>query len=141
MQTRPSTGRRRGLVAALLALAVSLALVPAAGAARTPTYQVGDRVTFSVHSNAAKAQQYGMYITVAARRRLDRHGGLKRTDVGTFARMTRKRGNVYKWTTPAYTFDTWFMQRPGTYYWQTQYTDCDVAGCTVFSRVKTFKVA
>jgi hypothetical protein len=139
VQIRRSTGRRAGVLATLLALA--LLTLPAVSSARVPTYRSGSQVTFSVRSDAALARQYGMYITVASKKRVDRNGRLKQTDVGTFARMTRKRAGVYKWTTPPYTFDTWFMVKTGTYYWQTQYTDCSIRGCNALSRIRSFKVA
>jgi hypothetical protein len=139
LQTRRSHGRRRGLPAGLLALALSLALAPAASSA-VPEYAVGSRITFSVRSTSSLARKNGVFLIVANRRSVNRHGELKRTDIGTFARMNRKRGGVYKWTTPAFTFDTWFMMVPGTYHWQTFFTDCSVSGCHRLSRIRSFKV-
>lgn len=136
-----SSRARRLVLAALLALALAAVALPSAASARVKTYQVGDRITFVTVTHAAKAKQYGVYLTVAAKRRADRHGALKRTQIGTFARMTRKRGGRYEYTTPDYTFPDWFMMRPGTYYWQTSYTDCSVPGCKVVSRIRSFKVA
>jgi hypothetical protein len=135
---------RRSAVAALLALALAvaaLALPASSQAARTPTYAVGDQVVFRIVSQHPNARRYGVFLTIASRKRTDRYGGLKRTPIGTFSKMTARGRGRFEYKTPPYTFDTWFMMNPGTYYWQTQVTDCTVAGCAVYSRIKTFKVA
>lgn len=105
-----------------------------------PTYAVGSEVVFRITATHPNAKRYGVFLTIAARRRTNRYGGLKRTRVGTFARMTAKGRGRFQWTTPDYSFPDWFMMRPGTYYWQTQVTDCTVRGCNVYSRIKRFKV-
>lgn len=131
---------RRGALAALLALALLAAALPATSAARVPQYDVGDRVTFRITNRSANARRYGVFLTVASKRKTDRYGALKRTRVGTFARMTRKRGGRFVYTTPPYTFPGWFMVEPGTYYWQASVTDCSRPGCKAVSRIKKFKV-
>jgi uncharacterized membrane protein len=131
---------RRCAVAALAALALAAVVLPAAASARVPTYDAGEQVTFRITTQAANARTYGVYLTVAARKRTDRHGALKRTRVGTFARMVHKGRGRFQYTTPDYTFPGWFMVEVGTYYWQTQYTDCSVPGCKIVGPIRSFKV-
>jgi hypothetical protein len=139
--SHPVSLGRRLAVAALAALALLAVLLPAtAPAARVPRYQAGREVTFRITTQEPNARQYGVYITISARRRTDRYGALKRTRVGTFARMVRKRGNRWAYTTPDYTFPGWFMVETGTYWWQTSITDCSVPGCKILSRIRAFKV-
>lgn len=131
---------RRVMIAALVALTLSAVALPAAAPARVPTYDVGDRATFTFTTQEPNARTYGVFLTVASKRRVNRYGGLKRTSVGTFARMVNKGRGTFKYTTPAYTFPDWFMMRPGTYYWQTSITDCSIPGCNILSRIRSFKV-
>ena len=108
--SHPAALARRAAVAALAGLALlAVALPAAAPAARAPSYQAGERVTFRVTTQEPNARQYGVYITVSSKRRTDRHGGLKRTRVGTFARMASKGRGRFRYTTPDYTFPGWFM--------------------------------
>lgn len=146
--------RARGLALFLVALVAALAAVPAtAGAAgvvkpqllspkRGAVLAVGTQPTFKVKD---LGRPYGgsVYISIATSRHVDRRGRLVDTgDGGTFSKMVRKKNNRWTYTPPNYTFDTWFMNKPGTYYWQASHTDpqCRVIGCTVLSRVRTFKV-
>jgi uncharacterized membrane protein len=139
--SHPVSLARRSAVAALAALALLAAVLPAAApAARVPTYQAGERATFGVSTQSANARMYGVYITISSSRRTDRYGGLKRTRIGTFARMVHKGRGRYQYTTPDYTFPGWFMVETGTYFWQTSITDCSVPGCKVLSRIRSFKV-
>lgn len=132
----------RGALVALLAFAlVALALLPAtASAARVPTFRVGSQVVIRITTRHPNAKRYGVFLTVAAKRKTDRYGSLKRTKIGTFAKMTAKGGGRFVWKSPAYTFPDWFMMRPGTYYWQTHVTDCNVRGCRANSKIRAFKV-
>ncbi len=138
--SHPVSLARRAAAAALAALALLAVALPAAAPARTPSYAAGKQVTFRVTTQEPNARQYGVYITVASRRRTDRYGALKQTRVGTFARMVSKGRGRYWYTTPDYTFPGWFMVETGTYYWQTSITDCSVAGCKLLSRIRSFKV-
>ena len=71
---------RRGLVAALITLALSLAALPAvASAAAVPSFPAGSRPIFSATTNAAAARQHGVWLTVASKRKVDRNGELKTT--------------------------------------------------------------
>jgi hypothetical protein len=132
---------RRGLVAALVALALSLAILPTvAFAATTPQFPVGSRPVFRAHTTAAAAK-HGVWITIASRRRVSSSGELKQTKpVGYFAQMHNAGHGNYTWKPPAYTFDTWFMNRVGTYWWQTYYIDCHFKNCHRLSAIHAFKV-
>ena len=138
--SHPVSLGRRVAVAALAALALLAVALPAAAPARVPTYEAGKRVVFRFTTQSANARAYGVYMTVAARRRTDRYGALKRTRVGTFARMVHKGRGRYEYKTPDYTFPGWFMVEVGTYYWQTSITDCRVPGCKILGRIRSFKV-
>jgi hypothetical protein len=127
-------------VAALVTVALAALVLPAAAPARVPTYHVGDRVTFTASTKGARPASGAVYLHVAAKRRFDRYGQLKLTTIGTFARMNRRGPSLYRYTTPPYTFDDWFMNRPGTYYWQTQFTDCAFRDCRGHGPVRVFKV-
>jgi hypothetical protein len=136
----PVSPPRCRAVAALLTVVLAALVLPAAAPARVPTYHVGDRVTFTASTRGAHPASGAVYLHVATKRSFDRYGQLKQTRIGTFAQMHRKGPSLYKYTTPPYTFDTWFMQRPGTYYWQTQFTDCAFKGCQGHGSVRVFKV-
>jgi len=138
--SHPRSLARRAALAALAALALLAVALPAAAPARVPSFPAGSQHTFRVTTQEPNARQYGVYITVAARRRTDRYGALKQTRVGTFARMASKGRGRYWYTTPDYTFPGWFMVETGTYYWQTSITDCTVRGCKILSRIRSFKV-
>jgi hypothetical protein len=110
-------------------------LRPSAGATLTasspPTFKVRDR-GHAFHGN--------VWIEVSASKRRDRHGDLKTSPIGTFAQMKRRRHGVYTWVPPMFTFPEWFMVRPGTYYWEAFHVNCDVAGCRVRSKIRSFVV-
>lgn len=138
--SHPLSLGRRVVLAAAAALALAAVALPAAAPARVPTHQAGEQITFRFTSQSANARTYGVFLTVSSRRRTDRYGALKRTRVGTFARMTAKGRGRYWYTTPDYTFPGWFMVETGTYYWQTSITDCSIPGCKIVSRIRSFKV-
>ena len=128
----------RALVPALVALALALPVV--ASAAATPSFPVGSQPVFTARTNAAAAKRFGMYITIANARKVDRNGQLKQSSIGTFARMHNAGHGKFTYKPPAYTFPTWFMQKPGTYWWQTYYIDCHFKGCHRLSGIHAFKV-
>jgi gas vesicle protein len=143
--------RRRGALAVLITtvLAGALLLGGAQAASAAPqllapgngkTLRRGAQPTFKVRDNSSNARRYDIFMTIAAKKRTNRHGELKRTRVGTFARMESNGKGGWTYKAPAYTFPTWFMERPGTYYWQAFHIDCSVPGCHVVSRIRSFKV-
>jgi len=138
----------RGTLPALLiatALVLGLAAPATAGSPAQiapksgSTLTAGSQPTFKIRDASASARRYGVFITVSTSKALTRRGDLKKTNIGTFAKMKR-RGSVYSYKTPLYSFPTWFMVRPGTYYWQAFRIDCSVKGCHVHTKVRSFKV-
>ena len=143
---KPQRGKVPGL---LIATALTLSLAaPGTASAASPTQiapkrgsvlTAGSQPTFKVRDTSASARKYGVFVTVSTSKRLTRTGDLKKTDIGTFAK-TKRRGSVFSYKTPLYTFPTWFMVRAGTYYWQAFRIDCAVRGCHVHTKVRSFKV-
>jgi hypothetical protein len=127
----------RTLVPALVALALT---APVVASASTPSFPVGSRPVFTASTKAAAAKRFGMYITIANARKLDRNGQLKQSSIGTFARMHNAGHGKYTYKPPAYTFPSWFMQTPGKYWWQTYYIDCHFKGCHRLSGIHSFAV-
>lgn len=83
-------------------------------------------------------------MTVSTTKQRDKKGDLKRPkvggqDIGTFSSMKRK-GSSHSYKTEKYSFPTWFMNRPGKYYWQAYRIDCRVKGCHIHSKVSSFIV-
>ncbi len=137
----------RSLALPVLALTLLLA-VPASASAAAPkllkpkagaALAVGSEPTFKVRDGSAAAKKYKIYITIGTSRKRTKNGDLKRTSIGTFT-STKRKGNVFSYTPEDYSFDTWFMNRPGTYYWQAFHIDCAVKGCHVHSKIRSFEV-
>lgn len=138
---------RLALVTALTALlAVGLGVAVAAAAtfvhARRPHnhahYAVGARPHFSVKALGVN-RSFHVFGTVASKRRV-RHGILRTTRVGDFFSFHRHRHGRFTYTPPNYTFPSWYMQKPGRYYWQAKFYDvhCPSYGC--HTRIRTFVV-
>jgi hypothetical protein len=134
---------------ALLAIGSALMLAgPATAGAAAPklitpkagaTVAIGSQPPFKVRDGSAAAKKYKIFITISTTRKTKKNGDLKQTSVGTFAATTRK-GDVFTYKPPAYSFPTWFLARAGTYYWQAYRIDCAVQGCHVHSKTRSFKV-
>lgn len=143
--------QRRTVLGLLATATLALGLVApgAAGAAgpaqvapkRGAVVAVGSQPTFKVRDASSAARKYGVFITISTTKRRKANGDLKTTDIGTFARMKR-RGSRYSFKPKNYTFPTWFMARPGTYYWQAYRIDCSGgnSSCHVPSKIRSFKV-
>jgi hypothetical protein len=137
----------RTLVLLTGTLALALVGAGAAGAAAPKlvgpkagaVLAVGSEPTFKARDGSAAARRYPLYITISTTKKRTKRGDLKRTKVGTFSSMKR-RGSVHRYTAPDYSFPTWYMMRPGTYYWQVFRIDCSKPGCHVQSRVRSFRV-
>jgi hypothetical protein len=145
--------RGRSLALALLtALIVSgllLASARAAGAASPKLLAPGNGATvargsqpiFKARDTDPNARRYRVFVTISRSKKLDRDGDLVQTrSSGTFASMRRSGRYGFTYKPPSYSFPTWFMQAPGTYYWQAFHIDCRVRGCHVHSRVRSFDV-
>jgi hypothetical protein len=113
---------------------------PAAG----KTLAAGSRPTFTA-TDRGDAFHGTVWLSISAFKRRDREGRLKASDGGTFTSMTHHRGGSYTYTPPNYSFPSWFMVKPGTYYWQAYHINCAIpnatrTSCHVYSRVRAFKV-
>lgn len=133
------------------ATAIALALlVPAGADAAAPaqisprsgaTLALGSQPVFKVRDATAAARRYKLYVTISTSKRRKRNGDLKRTSIGTFAGMKR-RGTTWRYKPPDYSFDEWFMARPGKYYWQAYRIDCSTGNtsCHVHTKIRSFTV-
>jgi hypothetical protein len=109
--------------------------------ARDAVLLVGTRPVFKVRDGSAAARRYRLYITISTSKRRKRNGDLRRTRIGTFASMRRRR-STHSYRTPDYDFPAWFMARAGTYYWQAYRIDCSTGNpdCHVHTRIRSFRV-
>lgn len=136
------------LVAAVLASSMLLAGARAAGAASPQLLAPGNgkvlargsQPVFKARDTDPNSRKYSVYVTISRSKKRDKRGDLKRTRIGTFASMDRKGKYGFTYKPEAYTFDTWFMQAPGKYYWQVFHIDCRVKGCHVHSKIRSFTV-
>lgn len=136
------------LVAVLLAGMLTLAVAQAAQArpqllapGNGKVLARGSTPTFKLRDTHPYARRYSIFMIVSPGKRTNRYGELKRNaDIGTFARMNRKGKYGFTYKTPSYSFDRWFMNRPGKYYWQAFHIDCRVRGCHVLSKIRSFRV-
>jgi hypothetical protein len=109
---------------------------------RGAVLELGSRATFKAKDGTSAAKRYGVWITVSTSKTRTANGDLKQTEIGSFRRMKRK-GSSFRYKTEDYSFDTWFMAREGTYYWQVYRIDCgdpSARDCHVHSKVRSFKV-
>ncbi len=137
--------------AALALVTASMALTATAGAASA---DVGPKLLAPGNGKVLargtqpifKARDVGkafngrVWLTISSSKKRDNRGRLKQTKFGTFTSMKRGKNHNYSYKPPAYTFDTWFMQRPGTYYWQAYHINCEVRNCNVYSKIRRFVV-
>jgi hypothetical protein len=105
---------------------------------------VGSRPEFKA-TDTGSAFGGTVWLSISAFRRRDRYGRLKESDGGTFTSMTRHRNGRYSYTPPDYSFPSWFMVKPGTYYWQAYHINCSIpnsskTSCHVYSSVRSFQV-
>jgi hypothetical protein len=149
-----TTARRRNLLALLTAcLALLLIGVSSAAAAgprivspkRGAVLALGSQPTFKVRDGSRNARRYKIFMRISASKTRSRKtGDLKETKIGGepigfFSSMTRH-GSTHSFTPPPYSFPSWFMARPGKYYWQAYRIDCRVRGCHIHSKVSSFIV-
>jgi hypothetical protein len=106
---------------------------------------LGSQPTFKVRDGSRNARRYKIFMTIStSKARSKRTGDLKQAKVdgqtvGTFTSMKR-RGKTHSYTAQKYSFPTWYMNRPGKYYWQAFRIDCRVRGCHIHSKVSSFIV-
>ena len=133
---------------------VALGLAPASSALaagpkivspkRGGVLALNSQPTFKVRDGSVNARKYKIFMTISVSKKRNRFGDLKQSKVGgdligTFTSMKR-RGSNHTYKPPMYTFPTWFMARPGKYYWQAYRIDCRVKGCHIHSKVSSFVV-
>lgn len=83
--------------------------------------KVGSQPIFKVVDNGTP-YNHSIYIAVAKSKKLDRSGRLAGwTATGMdFDHMKRVKSNLWTYKTPKQSFPAWFMNHPGTYYWQAE---------------------
>lgn len=152
MEAAISTRGRAIVIALLTAVLTSSVLLAGAQAAGAASPQLlapgpgkvlarGTQPQFKARDTDPNSRRYSVYITISRSKKLDKRGDLKQTrGSGTFSSMRRKGKYGFVYQPQAYTFPTWFMQAPGTYYWQVFHIDCRVKGCHVHSKVRSFTV-
>lgn len=151
--------RRRGrllslaLVAIFAVAAVGAALAVAKGNGgpallgpkKGKVFKVGSRIHFKVRDRSYWARKYHVWLVVSSKRHV-KHGQLqapKGDAPGDFAEFTRHKHGLYTYTPPHYTFPSWYMQRPGRYYWQAHHINCGLhtpRNCHIVSKIRSFRV-
>jgi hypothetical protein len=141
---------RRALAAAVVLVAL-LAVPATAGAGTRPALLKpaknavvarGTQPTFVARDRSSAARQYPLYIRISATKRVTKVGELRPTKIGTFSNMKRHAGGRHTFLPTLYTFPTYFLQRPGRYWWQVRRIQCGVTPgrCLVFSKIHSFVV-
>jgi len=132
-------------------LVVGVVAPGAAGAAspkqlapkRGAVLAVGSQPVFKVRDRSAAAKKYSVFITISTSKKRKKNGDLMKRpgSIGTFRQMKR-RGSTFRYQAEKYTFPTWFMVRPGTYYWQAYRIDCSGgnSSCHIHTKIRSFKV-
>jgi hypothetical protein len=146
-------GPARRTLAAIVAVVLVLVAIPAVAASavgptllkprKNAVVARNTQPTFSVHDLSSNARKYKVWITIASKKRVKK-GELQmdRGPSGTFSSMRRRAGGRYTYKPRLYTFPTYFLQRPGRYWWQTYHIDCSVRApsCHILSRIRSFVV-
>jgi len=129
-------------IATTLALATSGTIAAAAGAP-TPlapengkAFTAGTAFTFKVRSSPSGA----VFLKVSKSKRKNSKGTL-RTEV-YFRKMGRKARGIHTKKTESYpALRDYFLNRPGTYYWQAYRIDCAAqSDCEVEGRIRSFRI-
>lgn len=103
----------------------------------------GATPTFRVAVSRANAK-FGVFMYVNSRKRV-RHGQLQAPSgaSGDDGHLKRAPSGLYTYRPPHFTFPTYYMQRPGTYYWQSFYIRCNTGGprnCHHVGPIRHFRV-
>ena len=128
----------------LLAAAALLVAVPAALAANGITVvspksgakvKTGTRPTFKVKV----AGDGDVYVYVCKSKKKDSEGVICSTEL---IRKMKKSGGTASLKAPMYNFDSYWLNSPGTYYWQAHRIDCegDPSDCRQEGPIVKFKV-
>jgi hypothetical protein len=128
--------------ASLLAAVLSLVVVPAALAASgiTPlspksgaTVPVGKRPTFKLHVSGPGH----VWVGVCKSKKKDSDGVICSTESLGEA---KKQNGVYSFKAKFFDFPTFWLNTPGTYYWQAYRIDCSGSDCKQDGPIVKFKV-
>jgi hypothetical protein len=92
-----------------------------------------------VRDSSSEAKRDSIYITISTSKKKQENGDLKRTRIGAVALLHRN-GDVFSYKAPTIIYRTWFLSRPGTYYWQAYRLGCGAQRCHVHSQTRSFKV-
>jgi hypothetical protein len=100
------------------------------------TLTAGTPFTFKVKSSPSGA----VFFKVSTSKKKNAKGTLK-TEV-YFRKMIRKSGGIHTKKTETYpALDDYFLNKPGTYYWQAYRIDCAAqSDCEVEGRIRSFKI-
>jgi hypothetical protein len=135
----------------LLAVIAGLALaVPAIAAAATKsgitplapkagkTVKTGSRPTFKMRVTGKGT----VWVTVSKSAKRDKDGVIKSTSDTFFQRAKKKSGRVYQVKASYYQYPEFWLNSPGTYYWQAYRIDCtgDLDDCKREGPIVKFKV-
>lgn len=139
----------------LLVACLSLSLVGAASASAAgpkltgpksgSVLSLGSQPTFKAYDSSPNARKYRVFVTISTTNKVGqrthdlRRPSINGDQIGTFTSMKRK-GSRFSYKAENYSFPTWYMNRPGKYYWQAFRIDCRVKSCHIHSKVSSFIV-
>lgn len=138
-----------GVIAALAVSGVALASGLSKPILKKPGRIVhkSDKFTWVVKDPGVPKSVRPVYVQVEPKRKLDKNGFLKScVDVGhgcSFLALKPWKGHPGLWKlTDTGDFPGWYGRTPGKYYYQAQHVapDCQAKGCTVVSKIKSFRV-
>ncbi|MGI8750573.1 MAG: hypothetical protein ACR2J6_08515 [Thermoleophilaceae bacterium] len=144
----------RRLLSVVMASCLALLLLGASSASaagprivapkRGAVLALGSQPTFKVRDGSRNARKYKIFMRISTSKARSKYGDLKQARVGgqtigTFTSMKRRR-TTHSYKAEKYSFPTWYMNRPGKYYWQAFRIDCRVRGCHIHSKVSSFIV-
>ena len=105
---------------------------------RGDTVPAGKRPTFKMNITG---DHTGVFVHVCRSKRKDGDGMICHDEV--IGEAKKKRGSRYEFKAKFFDYDEFWLNRPGTYYWQAYRTDCNASlnDCKAEGAVVKFKVA
>jgi hypothetical protein len=134
--------RRLVLASTIAALALAAPAAFAGGSGITPvapkggdTVRVGSRPTFKLRVRGRGA----VFVRVCKSRKRDKHGLICHRE--SFGRA-KKKGKLYVYKAPFFDYPSFWLNSPGTYYWQAARISCEngLDDCRLESPTIKFKV-
>ena len=109
-------------------------LAPKAGA----TVKEGSRPTFKLRATGKGS----VWVAVSTSAKKDKEGVIKSTADTFFQRAKRKKGNLFQVRASYFEYPEFWLNNPGTYYWQAYRIDCtgNLKDCKREGPVVKFKV-